>query len=151
MAVMEEWERLLSELRAEINLRERELKLLHEIDLGLLGPAPARPGLFTHIVHETRKLLQASNTTILLRRGTSLEPMYSTLRSIIGQRIPISDSITGLCLNTDSIINVEDLRTSPYKDTYKPLRGYRGAPMLSQLSAPIRIRGNPIGVLNAES
>jgi len=148
---MEEWERLLSELRAEINLRERELKLLHEIDVGLLDSTPVRPGLFTYIVHETRKLLQASNTTILLRRGTSLEPMYSTLKSIIGQRIPISDSITGLCLNTDSVINIEDLLTSPHKDTYKPLRGYHGSPMLSQLSVPIRIRGNPIGVLNAES
>ena len=77
--------------------------------------------------------------------------MYSTIKSIIGQRIPISDSITGLCLDTDSVIRVEDLRTSEHKDTYKPLRGYRGAPMLSQLSVPIRIRGIPIGVLNAES
>jgi signal transduction histidine kinase len=151
MVVMEEWERLLSELRAEINLRERELKLLHEIDIGLLDPAPVGPGLFTYIVHETRKLLQAGNTTILLRRGTSLEPMYSTLKSIIGQRIPVSDSITGRCLSTDDVVNIGDLRTSPYKHTYKPLRGYHGAPMLSQLSVPIRIRDNPIGVLNAES
>lgn len=148
---MEAWEHLLSELRAEINLRERELKLLHEIDVALLDPAPARAGLFTHVVHETKKLLQASNTTVLLRRGAFLEPMYSTLNSIVGQRIPVSDSITGHCLITDHMINVEDLRISQYKDTYKPLRGYRGAPMLSQLAVPIRIRGNPIGVLNAES
>jgi signal transduction histidine kinase len=148
---MEEWERLLNELRAELSLREQELELLHEIDLRLLEPDESSQDIFSFIVTRTQKLLQASNTTILLRRSTLLEPMYSTLKSIIGQRVAISESLTGLSLETDGLVNVSHLPSSPYKARYTPLRGYRGSEMLSLLATPIRIRGNVVGVLNAES
>lgn len=149
--IMEEWERLLNELRAELTLREQELELLHEIDLRLLAPEQPPQDIFSFIVARTQKLLQASNTTILLRRSTFLEPMYSTLRSIVGQRVAISESLTGLCLETDAAVNVSDLTVSPYTERYTPLRGYRGSPMMSLLSTPIRIRETTVGVLNAES
>jgi signal transduction histidine kinase len=148
---MEEWERLLNELRAELTLREQELELLHEIDLRLLEPEQAAQEIFSFIVVRTQKLLQASNTTILLRRSTFLEPMYSTLKSIIGQRVAISESLTGLCLENDSMVNIPDIMASPHKARYTPLRGYRGSQMRSLLATPIRVRGNTVGVLNAES
>lgn len=148
---MEEWERLLGELRAELTLREHELELLHEIDLRLLATEPPTQDLFDFIVKRTQKLLHANHTTILLRRSTFLEPMYSNLRSVVGQRVPISQSMTGLSLESDETINISDLTSRPHNLRYAPLRGYRGSKMRSLLATPIRISGKAVGVLNAES
>jgi signal transduction histidine kinase len=148
---MEEWERLLNELRAELTLREQELDLLHTIDLRLMDPKQDPHELFSFIVKRTQKLLQSNHTTILLRRSTFLEPMYSNLQSLVGQRVPIANSLTGLSLQTAITLNVPDLTVSPRKERYAPLRGYRGAPMRSLLATPINIRGTAVGVLNAES
>jgi signal transduction histidine kinase len=152
---MEEWERLLKELGAELTLRERELELLHKIDLFLLDPEQSSDiqsaeDIFQFIVQETGKLLQANHTTILLRRSTFLEPMYSDLTSVVGQRVRISESLTGLSLEKDETVNVADLSGSPLNKRYTPLRGYQGPAMLSLLATPIRIRGVAVGVLNAE-
>jgi signal transduction histidine kinase len=148
---MEEWERLLDELHGELSLRERELDLLHAIDLQLLEPEQSPQEIFNFIVQNTKKLLQASHTTILLRRSTFLEPMYSSLRSLIGQRVPISESLTGLSLSSDSLINIPDVTDGDLRGRYAPLRGYRGAKMRSLLATPIKVRDTVVGVLNAES
>ena len=150
---MEEWERLLDELHGELSLRERELDLLHAIDLQLLEPEQSHQPqeIFNFIVQNTKKLLQASHTTILLRRSTFLEPMYSNLESVIGQRVPISESLTGYSLESDSLVNVTDLTTSELNTRYAPLRGYEGPRMHSLLATPIKVRGYTVGVLNAES
>src|SRR5262245_4160744 len=103
---MEEWERLLAELRAELNVRERELEVLNEIDMLLLQPEQAPKSIFDFIVEQTQQLLQASHTAILLRRSTFLEPMYSNLKPVIGQRVPIPESLTGLSLETNTLVNV---------------------------------------------
>lgn len=148
---MEEWERLLDELRRELILRERELELLHAIDLRLLEPEQSPQETFDFIVQRTKKLLEANHTTILLRRSTFLEPMYSNLESVIGQRVPIAESLTGLSLEKGSLVNVLDLTTSELRSRYTPLRGYQGPPMRSLLATPIKIRDTIVGVLNAES
>jgi signal transduction histidine kinase len=148
---VEEWERLLDELRGELSLRERELDLLHSIDLQLLEPELSPQEIFNFIVRNTKNLLQANHTTILLRRSTFLEPMYSSLKSVIGQRVPISESLTGFSLETDALVNVPDLTVSELNTRYAPLRGYRGPGMRSLLATPIRIRDTIVGVLNAES
>jgi signal transduction histidine kinase len=148
---MEEWERLLNDLRAEFMLREQELDLLHAIDLRLLESAQSPEELFTFIVKRTQRLLQASHLSILLRRSTFLEPMYSSSKSVVGQRVSISKSLTGLCLESDAPVRVSDLAASSHNSRYAPLRGYRGARMLSLLATPIHIRGTTVGVLNAES
>ena len=148
---MEEWERLLDELHEELSLREQELELLHEIDLRLLATEPPTQEIFDFIVKGTQKLLRANHTTILLRRGTFLEPMYSNLKSVVGQRVPISRSMTGLSLENDETVNVGDLTAPRYKSRYAPLRGYRGSQMRSLLATPISISGTAVGVLNAES
>jgi signal transduction histidine kinase len=148
---MEEWERLLDELRSELSLRERELAFLHAIDLRLLESENSARETFDFIVEGTKELLQAHHTTILLRRSTFLEPMYSTLQSVVGQRVLISKSLTGLSLETDMLVNVSDLTTSELGARYAPLRGYSGPSMRSLLAAPIKIDGAIVGVLNAES
>jgi signal transduction histidine kinase len=150
---MEEWERLRDELHGELSLRERELDLLHAIDLQLLEPEQSHQPqeIFNFIVQNTKKLLQASHTTILLRRSTFLEPMYSSLKSVIGQRVPISESLTGYSLESDSLVNVMDLTISELNTRYAPLRGYRGPRMRSLLATPVKVRGYTVGVLNAES
>lgn len=147
---MQEWERLLNELHSELSLRERELDLLHAIDLRLLEPEKSPQEIFDFIVRETRDLLQAEYTTILLRRSTFLEPMYSTLESVVGQSVPIATSLTGLSLERNELVNA-DLRNSEYSAKYAPQRGYAGPPMRSLLATPIRIRDTIVGVLNAES
>lgn len=148
---MERWEHLLNELRAELTLRESELELLHDIDLRLLDSDESPQEIFKFIVDQTQELLKASHTTVLLRRSTFLEPMYSNLISVVGQRVPIAESITGLCLEADETINISDITKSEHRDRYEQLRGYEGPPMHSLLVTPIRIRGTAVGVLNAES
>ncbi len=148
---MEQWEHLLNELRAEFTLREQELDLLHAIDLKLLTPGQSSEEIFYFIIDRLSKLLHASNVTILLRRSTFLEPMYSSLKSVIGQRVPIAGSLTGMCLENDSVVNVRDILTSPHQSKYAPLRGYRGAPMRSLLAAPLHVRGVTVGALEVES
>jgi signal transduction histidine kinase len=148
---MEEWERLLDELRSELSLRERELAFLHAIDLRLLESENSPRATFNFVVEGTRDLLEAHHTTILLRRSTFLEPMYSTLASVVGQRVPVSQSLTGLSLETDKPVKVSDLLTSELGARYAPLRGYEGPPMRSLLAAPIKIDGAIVGVLNSES
>jgi GAF domain-containing protein len=147
---MEEWERLLDELHSELSLRERELDLLHAIDQRLLGEHSPQE-IFTFIVVETQDLIQADHAAILLRRSTFLEPMYSSLASVVGQRVPISESLTGLSLETDAVVNVPDLMRSELRTKYTPLRGYEGPPMRSLLATPIKIGDTIVGVLNAES
>jgi signal transduction histidine kinase len=148
---LERWESLLNELRAELTLREEELDFLHVSDLMLLDSDRSAQEIFSFIVRGTQKLLGANHASILMRRSTFLELMYSNLTSVIGQRVPISQSLTGLSLEEDRTINVPDLTKSSYADRYAPLRGYQGPPMLSLLITPIRIRGAAVGVLNAES
>jgi len=148
---MEEWERLLNELRAELILREQELDLLHDIDVKLLDPNESPDDILNFTVQRTKKLLQANHTTILYRRSKFLEPMYSNLKSVVGQRVPIAQSLTGLCMEKDETIIVADLTTDPLGEKYAPLRGYRGPRMLSLLATPIKIRDTTVGVLNAES
>lgn len=148
---MEQWERVFDELRAELIMREQELDLLHQIDLRLLDEELSHKELLPFIIERTQRLLQANHTSILFRRSVFLEATYSNLRSVVGQRVPIAESLTGLCLEAGMPLRISDLAESPHRQRYAPLRGYRGAPMRSLLATPISIRGSVIGVLNAES
>jgi signal transduction histidine kinase len=148
---MEVWERLLDDLRAELVLREKELDLLHQIDLRLLASDQHSEDIFDFIVRETKELLEAGHTTILLRRSTYLEMMYSNEASVVGQRVLTAESLTGLSLKSDTTVNVSDLATDPRRQIYAPLRGYEGPEMYSLLATPIKINDTIVGVLNVES
>jgi signal transduction histidine kinase len=148
---MERWESLLEELRAEFLLREEELELLHEIDLQLIESERPLSTTFEFIIRRTLELLGSDHMHILLRRGRSLETVYSTEKSDLGQRVDIASSLTGQALTMGTTINVADLTRSPYSSRYIPIQGYAGLPMKSLLATPVRVHDMVVGVLNAES
>ena len=148
---MEHREQLIQELRAELALREQELDLLHQIDLRMFDPDQTPKDVFKFIVHRTLELLQANHISILLRRSTYLESVYSSMPSTLGQRIPLAKCIGGLCLESDAQYNIADLLCSPHRSRYAPLQANENAGMRSILATPVRIRGTAVGVLNSES
>ncbi|HKR51425.1 MAG TPA: GAF domain-containing protein [Pseudonocardiaceae bacterium] len=147
----EEWEVLLDELRAEFLLREKELELLHAIDLRLLESERPLDETFSFIATGTQELLNSDHTDILLRRGKSLEPVYSSTPFDIRPKVPISESITGQCYSEGIALNVSDLIAQPYLDRYIPIAGYHGEKMRSLLAIPILLHDTTVGVLNSES
>jgi signal transduction histidine kinase len=148
---LEEWERLLEDLRAEFLLREEELELLHAIDLHILRSEESLDKTFEFILSRTQALLNADHAHILLTRGRFLLPTYSSLDSDLGQRIEVGSSITGQCVTANATVTVGDLRDPEYADRYISIAGYSGPPMLSLLATPIKVNETMVGVLNVES
>jgi signal transduction histidine kinase len=148
---VERWENLIEELRAEFLLREEELRLLHEIDLQLLGSERPLATTFDFIVQRSQELIKADHTHILLRRGRFLEGSYSTKDSDLGQRIEIAACLAGQCLSSGQPVRISDVTTPEHRDRYVPIKGYTGKPMRSLLSVPIQVDETMVGVLNAES
>lgn len=147
----EQWELLLEELREQFILREKQLELLHEIDLRLLQDDRRLDRTFKFIANRTRELIGSDHASILLRRGRFLETTYSSDGIDIGQRLPISQSIAGRCLTERVAINIPDLSESEYKDLYTPITGYSGRQMRSLLEMPIETNEDSVGVLCVES
>src|SRR5438132_5546563 len=115
---MEEWERLLDQLRAEFLLREEELELLHDIDLRILDRRRPHDDTFSFIVERTHALLRSDHTHILLKRGGQLETVYSGLPTDVGQRHPIATSLTGFCLTSGEPVAVADLELDAKRGAY---------------------------------
>src|SRR5437016_314790 len=115
---MEEWERLLYELRAEFLLREQELELLHEIDLRMMASDMPLEQTFSFTINRTQALLGSEHTHVLLRRGRALETVYTTGESDLGQRLPLTNTLTGQCFTENATINVADLTDETYRDRY---------------------------------
>jgi signal transduction histidine kinase len=149
--LVERWETLIEELRAEFLLREEELQLLREIDLQLLGSERPLATTFDFIVQRSQDLIKADHTHILLCRGRYLEGSYSTKDSDLGQRIEISACLAGQCLMEDRPVRIPDVTTPEYAARYVPIKGYVGEPMRSLLAVPIKVHDTMVGVLNAES
>ncbi|HEY6474158.1 MAG TPA: GAF domain-containing protein [Acidimicrobiales bacterium] len=148
---MEEWDRLLKELRKEFILREDELEFLHEIDMQLLQSERPLTDTFDFIVEKTQELMKSDRTAILLRRGTRLETAYSVDRTILGQHIDLATSLTGQALLTATTMNVPDVTAAPYAGKYIPIEGYTGPPLKSLLCTPIQVHQTMVGVLSTES
>ncbi len=148
---MEEWERLLDELRSEFLLREEELELLHQIDLRILEGRRPLEETFSFIVTESQNLIKSDHVHVLFRRGRYLETVYSSSETDIGQLVPVSTSLTGQCLTESQSVNVPDLAIAPYAQRYVIIENYDGPEMRSLLAAPIILHDSTIGVLNAES
>ena len=149
--LMERWESLIEDLRAEFLLREEELRLLHDIDLQLLGSERPLATTFDFIVRRTQELIRADHTHILLRRGRFLEGAYSTKTSDLGQRIEISACLSGQCLTLDKPVRIPDVTAPERRDRYVSIKGYTGEAMRSLLAVPIKVHETMVGVLNAES
>jgi signal transduction histidine kinase len=148
---MEEWESLLEELREEIILRENQLEFLHEIDVQLLESKHSLNPTFDYIITRAQELLKSDLTAILLRRGGRLETAYSSDKSVLGQHLAVSSSLTGETLDSTEPISVADVTAPPYADKYIPIDGYTGPPLRSLLAAPIRVHETMVGVLSTES
>ncbi len=146
---LEQWERLLQSLREEFLLREKELQLLHDIDLRISRKDPLDITL-AFITNKTRELVHATHTSILLKRSSDLETVYASGPDK-GQLVPISRSISGRCLTERRAINIPDLTLPDYRDSYIPIEGWTDNPMCSLLAVPIILDDSPIGVLNNES
>jgi signal transduction histidine kinase len=149
--LVERWETLIEELRAEFLLREEELQLLHEIDLQLLGSERPLATTFDFIVQRSQEIIKADHTHILLLRGRYLEGSYSTKDSDLGQRIDVLRSLAGQCLATGRPVRIPDVTRPEHWDRYVPIKGYTGEQMKSLLAVPIKVHDTMVGVLNAES
>jgi signal transduction histidine kinase len=147
----EQWEVLLEELRAEFILREKQLELLHEIDLRLLQDERRLDETLAFITDRTRELVRSEHASIMLRRGRFFETTYSSDGVDIGQRLPVDGSIAGLCVAKHSTINIPDIATSEYGDLYAPIANYSGDAMKSLLETPIEMQDDAVGVLCLES
>jgi signal transduction histidine kinase len=150
-AVVEKWETLLEDLRSEFQLREDELSLLNEIDKRILESEDTLRGVFAFAARRLRDLLQADHTQMLLRRGRFLETTYSGAGTDIGQLVPMTESLTGLCFIEDRVLNVGDVTEPPFDRLYVPIQGYEQSHLRSLVAAPIRLGDRPIGVISAES
>jgi signal transduction histidine kinase len=147
----QQWELLLEDLREEFVLREKQLELLHEIDLRLLRYDRRLDKTFKFITDRTRSLIGSDHASILLRRGRFLETTYSSDGLDIGQQLPIEGTIAGTCLTDRKVINIPDVSASEYKDRYYPIAGYTGPEMRSLLETPIEMHDDSVGVLCVES
>ena len=148
---MEEWERLLEELREEILLREEQLEFFHEIDTQLLMSKRSLSPTFEYIIEKTQELLKSSLTAILLHRGGRLETAYSSDKNVIGQHLAVASSLTGETLDSGKVVNIPDVTAPPYVDKYVAIDGYTGSQLRSLIAAPIRVHENKVGVLSSES
>jgi signal transduction histidine kinase len=148
---VEEWDRLLSDLREEMILREDELELLHEIDMRLLKSQGRLNATFEYIVSETQGLLKSDFTAILLRRGGRLEVAYSVDKVVVGQQLTTDASLVGETLRAREPINIGDVTAPPFADKYVPVRGFTDPPLRSLLAVPIKVHEMVVGIIAAES
>jgi signal transduction histidine kinase len=148
---MKDQERLLEELRMHFLLRERELEVLHDVELRILGGDHKLDSTLALIVDGTRDLLGAAETHILLKRGSTLEMVASSSKADIGQMFPVATSVVGKSLIEQRALNIGDLTTSEYRDSYAPSEDYAGHVLRSLLAVPIIIDDSVIGILSTYS
>jgi signal transduction histidine kinase len=148
---VEEWDRLLSDLREEIILREDELQLLHDIDMQLLESKGPLNATFEYIVSRTQALLKSDFTAILLRRGGHLEVAYSLDKVVIGQQLTTDASLVGETLRARQPVNIGDTTAPPFAQKYVPVRGFTDPPLRSLLAVPIKVHEMVVGIIAAES
>jgi len=147
---VEEWDRLLDDLREEMLLREDELELLHEIDMRLLASRRSISATFRYIVSKARDLLKSDFAAILLRRGGQLETAYA-VGSPAAERVAVQWFLGSDALRCGNAINIPDLAALGESGRPASLAAPGGPPMRSFLAAPIRVHDQMIGVLAAES
>jgi signal transduction histidine kinase len=148
---VEEWDRLLSDLREEIILREDELELLHDIDMRLLKGQDELNSTFEFIADRMQELLKSDFTAILLRRGGHLEVAYSVEKVVVGQQLTTDASLVGETLRATWPVNIADVTAPPFAEKYVPVRGFTDPPLRSLLAAPIKVHEMVVGILVAES
>jgi signal transduction histidine kinase len=144
-----------AEEHARAHLRERQLELTLATDELILDHTNTLARTLQFIVTEARKILSAWHVDIMFEYGDGLRAEISSDQSVIGRRIPIDSSISGLVLANREPVLVNDLQSNPLmRERYFP-RGEMGpgepAPQLNFLAAELTLDGQPIGVIDVEA
>jgi signal transduction histidine kinase len=138
------WEALLDELRAEFEVREAELRLLHEIDLKILDTRRKLPDTLAFIARETASLLKADSVQIYLRRGTMLEAAAESSAGLQADGSAHGESILSTCIDDRVPLVIDGV------DAEHPQRAALQAEGFGSLVAvPVFLGGTALGALCA--
>jgi signal transduction histidine kinase len=144
-----------TEGRADSQLRERQLLLMHATDQLILDHTNTLAGTLQFIVTETQRILNALHVDILFEYADGLRVEISSDEGEIGRFIPVDNSISGLVLSQRKPVLANDIQSDPLlRERYFPrkemaLTGH--APQLSVLAADLTLDEQTIGVVNVEA
>ncbi|HEX8752829.1 MAG TPA: GAF domain-containing protein [Solirubrobacterales bacterium] len=142
------WEGLLDELRAEFEIREAELRLLHEIDLRILGDEWGLAETLEFICLEAAGLLGASAAQIYLRRGTAFEQAVDRAPWFPAGEFEYEKSAFAELVMTGERLAVGDYSDGAVLLSRPPWEGADAAPR-SLIAVPIRSKETVLGVFCA--
>lgn len=136
----------LEEYESVVELNSKEVGLLRTIDAKLVRYAFDPRDLFVTIVEGVRELTGATLCDVLMPDSPStLNVVWSTDETLIGQKVPISDSLTGQVFETG---------LPKLAPTVKGLKPYYSlvSSIQSELAVPLKDQfGGVVGVINVES
>jgi signal transduction histidine kinase len=141
------WETLLGELRAEFEIREAELNLLHEIDLRILRDDCELPETLEFIAFKTAQILDAGSAQIYLRRGKMLEAAVATAGPW-PSNFPYDNSVFAPCFIESLPLIIDDLPSGENHSAVPFEMGPDGTPR-SLVAVPVTLSGTVLGVLCA--
>lgn len=148
-----ERERLLTELQVEFVNRERELTHIRTLESELRS-SPLTPKRFYDITAKSLlTLCGAEGAQVLLRRGNDLQVVASIPETEIGRRIPVAQCASGICVETKQPLRSGDIWSDDrIRNRFVNVMGDQlGSKPISELAVPITLSGEVIGVLNVES
>jgi signal transduction histidine kinase len=140
------WQTLLDELRAEFEIREAELSLLHKIDLAILSSDRALPETLEFIAAESASLLAADEAQIYLRRGTALQPAVGDLPTSQSRSFAHESSIFARCTVEKEPLIVAHMEAE-FPGAAVPVGDGAKAPFQSLVAVPILLEETVLGVL----
>lgn len=142
------WEALLDDLRAEFEIREAELNLLHEIDLRILKADCELSETLAFIAAGTARVLDADSAQIYLRRGKTLEAAVKDSGPWLNE-FPHPDSLLATCTRDGLPLVVDDLAAGGAASA-SPFGEVNGDGPRSLVAVPVSFEaGAGLGVLCA--
>jgi diguanylate cyclase (GGDEF)-like protein len=132
---------------SEIDRLERLHKLL--LSLNAISAAEDSYGLLDLVAAETMRLTNASGAAVEWVEGEDLVYVKATgmLANLVGFRVPQAHSLSGLCVQEQSIQRCDDTET----DDRVNREACVAAGIRSMLVVPLLFAGNVVGVLKAAS
>lgn len=152
-------EKFASEISVAIELARQEninswLRKIQDVILG--NPAKFDlEAVYNEIIQSGIQLLNSQTGEIFrVKKDDKLEVVASesadtfiNITRPLGTLFDIDNCITGIAVKEKRIVNVPDVRKEPYKHLYKSI----AKEMVSNIIAPLEIRGQVIGALSFES
>ncbi|NOY16168.1 MAG: GAF domain-containing protein [Gammaproteobacteria bacterium] len=149
---MSRWENIITELRDEFALRERELETLQKLDKRIVDDATPKGQLFDIIVRDIRKLCHAEIAQVLIRTRTGLKIVASQPEYAIETLLPLSECATGHCVETRKPFLTGNIWGHPIRHRYADMFSKQiDKKIYSELAVPMMLKGEVIGVINVES